>query len=145
VQPLRHLSAEDVWQTRFLAPADMQDGTYNVRLILRDRLGHTYRESKTFVILSKPPVVEIKLDRKRVERGQPVQVKVHASQSTRTLVARLEGAAPVELRWDSRVAASTGEIFIPEQAVPGNYKLTVTAEDVAHNIGTGEVQIEVLP
>jgi Ca-activated chloride channel family protein len=145
VQPLRHLSAEDVWQTRFLAPADMQDGTYNVRLILRDRLGHTYRESKTFVILSKPPVVEIKLDRKRVERGQPVQVKVHASQSTRTLVARLDGAAPVELRWDSRAAASTGEIFIPEQAVPGNYKLTVTAEDVAHNIGTGEVQIEVLP
>jgi hypothetical protein len=25
------------------------------------------------------------------------------------------------------------------------YKLTVTAEDVAHNIGSEEVQIEVLP
>jgi len=47
----------------FLAPSDMQDGTYTVRLILRDRLGHTYRESKTFVIASKPPVVEVKLDR----------------------------------------------------------------------------------
>ncbi len=62
VQPLRYLSSEDIWQTRFLAPTDMQDGTYTVRLILRDRAGHTYRESKTFVIASKPPVVKMKLD-----------------------------------------------------------------------------------
>ena len=27
----------------------------------------------------------------------------------------------------------------------GTYKLTVTAEDIAHNIGTQEVQLEVLP
>jgi Ca-activated chloride channel family protein len=47
VQRLRYLSGEDVWQTRFLAPDDMQDGTYTVRLVLRDRAGHTYREFKT--------------------------------------------------------------------------------------------------
>ena len=44
----------------------MQDGTYSVRLVLRDRAGHTYRESKTFVIASKPPVIQIKLATKRV-------------------------------------------------------------------------------
>ena len=70
VQKLRYLSGEDVWQTRFLAPDDMQDGTYTVRLVLRDRSGHTYRESKTFVIASKPPVVQIKLDTRRYHRGQ---------------------------------------------------------------------------
>ena len=145
MQPLRYLSSEDIWQTRFLAPTDMQDGTYSVRLILRDRLGRTYRESKTFVIASKPPVVEVKLDRKRFQRGQAIDLKVQASQSTRTLVARLEGAAPVELRWDARAAANTGELLITEQTIPGSYKLTVIAEDIAHNIGTGEVQIEVLP
>lgn len=145
VQPLRHLSDEDIWQTRFLAPTDMQDGTYTVRLILRDRLGHTYREAKTFVILSRPPVVQVKLDGKRFQRGQAIDLKVHSSQTTRTLVARLEGAAPIELHWDSHAAANTGELFIPEQTIPGNYKLTVTAEDIAHNIGTQEVQIEVLP
>jgi Ca-activated chloride channel homolog len=145
VQPLRYLSAEDFWQTRFLAPTDMQDGTYTVRLILRDRLGQTYRESKTFVIASKPPVVEVKLDRRRYQRGQTITLRVQASQSTRTLVARLEGAAPVELRWNARAAANTGELAIPEQTIPGAYKLTVTAEDIAHNIGTEEVQIEVLP
>jgi Ca-activated chloride channel family protein len=145
MQPLRYLSSEDIWQTRFLAPTDMQDGTYTVRLILRDQLGRTYRESKTFVIASKPPVVDVKLDRKRFQRGQAIGLKVHASQSTRTLLARLEGTAPVELRWDARAGANTGELLVPEQTIPGSYKLTVTAEDIAHNIGTGEVQIEILP
>lgn len=145
VQPLRHLSAEDVWQTRFLAPTDMQDGTYSVRLILRDKLGHTYREAKTFVIASKPPVVQVKLDRTRFQRGEAVDLKVRASQNTRTLIARLEGAAPVELRWNQTAGANTGTLLIPEQAIPGTYKLTVTGEDIAHNIGTQEVQLEVLP
>ena len=145
VQPLRYLSAEDVWQTRFLAPSDMQDGTYSVRLILRDKVGHTYREAKTFVIASKPPVVQVKLDRKRFHRGQTIELKVSASESTRTLVARMDGTAPVALHWDARAAANTGALAIPEQAIPGTYKLTVTAEDIAHNIGTQEVPIEVLP
>ncbi len=133
VQPLRYLSSEDIWQTRFLAPTDMQDGTYTVRLILRDEVGHTYRESKTFVIASKSPVVHVKLDRKRFQRGQSVDLKVNASESTRTLVARMDGAVPVALHWDAKAAANTGALLIPEQAIPGTYKLTVTAEDIAHN------------
>ncbi len=145
VQKLRYLSGEDVWQTRFLAPDDMQDGTYTVRLVLRDRQGHTYRESKTFVIASKPPVVQVKLDTKRYHRGQTISLKAKASQSTRTLVARLEGVSPVALNWDARVGINSGQLVIPEQTVPGTYKLTVTAEDIAHNIGAQEVQIEVLP
>jgi Ca-activated chloride channel homolog len=145
VQPLRYLSSEDAWQTRFIAPTDMQDGTYTVRLILRDKVGHTYRESKTFVIASKPPVVQVKLDRKRYQRGETIGLRVSASESTRTLVARMEGAVPVALRWDAKAAANTGALTIPDQTIPGSYKLTVTAEDIAHNIGTQEVQIEVLP
>jgi Ca-activated chloride channel family protein len=145
VQKLRYLSGEGVWQTRFLAPDDMQDGTYTVRLVLRDRAGHTYREFKTFVIASKPPVVQVKLETGRYRRGQTVNLKASASQSTRTLVARLEGAAPVALNWDARAGINAGQLVIPEQTAPGTYKLTVTAEDIAHNIGTQEVQIEVLP
>ena len=145
VQKLRYLSGEDVWQTRFLAPDDMQDGTYTVRLVLRDSVGHTYREFKTFVIASKPPVVQVKLETKRYHRGQTMPLKATASQSTRTLTARLEGNSPVALRWDAGAAINTGQLVIPEQTLPGTYKLTVTAEDIAHNIGTQEVQIEVLP
>jgi Ca-activated chloride channel family protein len=145
VQKLRYLSGEDVWQTRFLAPDDMQDGTYTVRLVLRDSVGHTYREFKTFVIASKPPVVQIKLETKRYHRGQTMPLKASASQSTRTLIARLQGASPVALNWDARAGVNTGQLLIPEETIPGIYNLTVTAEDIAHNIGTQEVQIEVLP
>jgi Ca-activated chloride channel family protein len=144
-QKLRYLAGEDVWQTRFLVPVDMQDGTYTARLVLRDRAGHTYRESKTFVIASKPPVVRIHLDRKRFGRGQLVNLKVNASESTRSLFARLEGVPAVQLKWDAHAGANTGQLFVPEQMTPGIYKLTVTAEDIAHNIGTEEVQLEVLP
>jgi Ca-activated chloride channel homolog len=145
VQKLRYLPDEDTWQTRFFAPKDMQDGTYSVRLVLRDRAGHTYREAKTFVIASKTPVVQIRLDQKRYRRGQVLDLKVAASQSTRTLVARLEGAAPVGLKWDSKAGVNTGQLFIPDQMIPGTYRLTVTAEDIAHNMGSQGVDIEIVP
>jgi Ca-activated chloride channel family protein len=145
VKKLRYLPGEDMWQTRFLAPDDMQDGTYSVRLILHDKSGNTYREQKTFVIASTPPVVKVRLDKKKFRRGEVMALKVSASESTRTLVARLEGAAPVALRWDQRAGLNTGEMVVPEILPAGSYKLTVTAEDIAHNTGTQEVQIEVLP
>jgi Ca-activated chloride channel family protein len=145
MQKLRYLSDEDTWQTRFFAPKDMQDGTYSVRLVLRDRAGQTYREAKTFVIASKTPVVQIRLDQKRYRRGQVLDLKVAASQSTRSLVARLEGAAPVGLKWDAKAGVNTGQLFIPEQMIPGTYRLTVTAEDIAHNMGSQGVDIEIVP
>jgi len=145
LQKLRYLPAEDIWQTRFFAPKDMQDGTYSVRLVLRDRAGHTYREAKTFVIASKTPVVQIRLDRKRYRSGQTLDLKVSASQNTRTLVARLEGAVPVGLKWDPNLGANTGQLFIPDQMIPGTYRLTVTAEDIAHNTGSQGVDVEIVP
>jgi Ca-activated chloride channel family protein len=35
--------------------------------------------------------------------------------------------------------------MVPDELSPGTYRLIVTAEDMAHNIGAQEVQIEVLP
>jgi len=74
-----------------------------------------------------------------------LELKVSASESTRTLLARLEGVAPVDLRWDARAAANTGQLVIPEQMIPGIYRLTVTGEDVAHNIGSQGVDLEIIP
>jgi Ca-activated chloride channel homolog len=142
---LRYLKGEDIWQTRFLAPVSMADGTYETRLVLRDRAGHTYRETKSFVIASKPPVVRVVLAKTRFRPGEQVAMKVSASSTTRTLVARLYGAAPVRLRWDAEAAANSGTIRVPEFLPAGKYNLTVTAEDFAHNIGTGEVAVEVIP
>ena len=143
IKPLRHLSDEDIWQTRFLAPTDMTDGTYSVRLILRDHDGHVYRESKSFVIASKPPVVRVKADKQRYRGGDPVRLRVQASGMTRTITARLSGAMPVSLHWNSAAAANTGELVIPDGMAPGKYTVRVTAEDIAHNIGSGEVSLEI--
>jgi Ca-activated chloride channel family protein len=145
VKKLRYLPDEDIWQTRFLVPTDLADGTYPVRLVMRDRAGETYRESKTFVIASKSPTVEIKLPKKRYRRGETLPLKVAASQNARTLVARLEGTAPTDLHWDPKAGANTGELLIPGEMIPGTYRLTVTAEDIAHNMGSQEVDIEVVP
>jgi Ca-activated chloride channel family protein len=145
VEGLRYLPDEDVWETRFYVPEDLQDGTYPVRLILRDAEGRVYRESKTFVIASQPPVIRIHLAQTRFRRGETLNLKVSASASTRRLVARLDGAMPVELRWNPRVGADTGDLLVPDQEIPGIYKLTVTGEDIAHNIGSQAVNIEILP
>jgi Ca-activated chloride channel family protein len=145
VKKLRYLSGEDTWQTRFLAPKDLADGTYRVKLLLRDKQGRTYRESKTFVIASQPPVVKIKLDRQQVHRGETVTLHVSASDTTRTIVARMHGAAPFYLRWNAGMGSNTGELHVPAAFAAGRYKVTVTAEDFAHNIGSGEVEIEILP
>lgn len=145
VKKLRFLSEEGTWQTRFLAPVDMADGTYHVQLVLRDRQGRVFRESKSFVIASKPPLVRVKLEKTQFRRGEGIPLRVSASATTRTVVARLTGAAPVYLRWNAEMKSNTGTMLVPAHLAAGRYKVTVSAEDFAHNVGTGEVQIEVLP
>jgi Ca-activated chloride channel family protein len=145
VKKLRYLQDEDIWQTRFLAPADMTDGSYLVRLILRDHAGHVYRESKSFVIVTQPPVVRVRLDRKQYRRGEVVELRASASARTRTIVGRMYGVPPVYLKWDQRAGSNVGEMMVPGDLPAGRYQLSVTAEDIAHNIGSEEVSVEVVP
>lgn len=144
-KPLRYLGGEDVWQTRFLAPPEMSDGVYQVRLVLRDKDGQVYREQKSFVIASRPPTVRLRMARTRYRAGEVMPLAVSASESTRTLTARVEGLTPVNLRWNRDAEASTGELALPPRLPAGDYTVVVTAEDVAHNLATAEVHIEVVP
>ena len=123
----------------------MPDGKHTVRLILRDREGRVYRESKSFLIASKPPVVRAKFDKTRFRRGETVELRVSASQSTRTLTARMYGVPAVDLRWNAKAGYNTGRFVIPENLPAGTYPLKLVAEDFAHNIGYEEVRIDVLP
>jgi Ca-activated chloride channel family protein len=145
IKPLKYLKDEDVWQTRFLAPADTPDGTHQVQLVLRDNRGNVYREQKTFVIASKPPVVRAKLDRSSYRRGETVRLHVGASETTRSIVARMYGIAPVRLAWNAEERSNTGEFRIPDDLPTGQYRVIVSAEDFAHNIGTQEVSLAVVP
>jgi Ca-activated chloride channel family protein len=143
VKPLRYLKEEDTWQTRFLAPVEMSDGVYQVRLILRDRDGHVYREAKSFVIASKTPVLRARLEKPRLHAGETLRIRALVSGNARTITARLYGAMPVALRWNSTAKANTGEIAVPAYLPPGKYTVHVTAEDIAHNVGTEEVGFEI--
>jgi Ca-activated chloride channel family protein len=145
INSLHYLKDEDIWQTRFVAPDDMPDGAHTVRLILRDRAGHVYREQKTFLISSHPPVVRVHLDSARVHPGQQLTLNVQASQTTRTLTAQLYGASPLYLKWDDSQKSNTGILTVPASLPAGRYSIHVTAEDIAHNISHQEVPIEVLP
>ena len=145
VKKLRYLKEEDTWQTRFLAPSDMPDGTHEVRLMLRDKEGRVFRESKTFVIASKPPSVKIRLDKTQFHRGETVRLRASASGSSRTVIARMYGVTPVNLHWSTASGANAADLVIPVPLPAGRYPLTVSAEDFAHNIGTQEVILEILP
>jgi Ca-activated chloride channel family protein len=145
VKKLRYLEQEDVWQTRFFAPTDMKDGTYQVQLLLRDRNGQVYRESKSFVIASTGPVVRAKLDKTRYRGGDVIALKVSASETTRTITARLYGAMPARLKWNADMKSNTGSLTVPAALPAGRYMVTVTAEDFAHNIASQEVAIDVVP
>jgi Ca-activated chloride channel family protein len=145
IKPLRYLDDEDVWQTRFLAPVHMTDGTYEVRLVMRDREGRMYRESKSFVIASQPPTLRVSLPRTSARRGETIRIRADASKTTRTIVARLYGAAPVDLHWNPAEKVSTGTLTIPVDLAPGEYVLRVIAEDMAHNVAAQEVTVDVLP
>ena len=145
VGALHYLKAEDIWQTRFVAPDDLADGVHTVRLILRDREGHVYREQKTFVISSHPPVVRVHLNSARVHAGEQLTLNVQASQTTRTLTAQLYGASPLYLKWNDSKKSNTGVLTVPASLPAGRYSIHVTAEDIAHNVSHQEVPIEILP
>jgi Ca-activated chloride channel family protein len=140
---LRYLQQEDTWQTRFLAPVDMADGVYTVRLILRDRNGNVYRESKTFVIASQTPVLRARLSNPRVHAGETLHLSAQVSGNARTITARLYGALPVSLRWSTAAKANIADLTVPADLPRGKYTIHVTAEDIAHNIGAQEVPLEI--
>ena len=142
--PLKYLEAEKVWETRFLAPVWMTDGTYKCRLLLTDKNGGGYAEEKTFVVDSRAPKVKINLEKRTFQAGETVNLKVSADSDTNRLNAKFYGAKVVPLLWSNAEKTNIGKLQIPSDAASGKYVLTVTAEDFAHNQTTEEIQIEVL-
>lgn len=141
--PLRYLKDEKLWQTRFLAPAWMQDGTYFCRLLLRDRSGNVYEEKKSFVIDSRSPKVKMVLPQNDLVAGESVKIRVLSDKDTHRLSARIYGGPAVPLRWSGQEKANTGILKIPADLVSGRYTITVTAEDFAHNQTTEKYTVTV--
>ena len=142
--PLKFLPGEGVWQARFLAPAWMPDGTYRCRLLMTDKQGNGYQEEKSFVIDSHAPKLAARVDSQTVRAGDEVLVKVNADKDTVRLVAKLYGAQPVLLAWSEKDKASIGRLRVPGGLASGQYAVTVSAEDFAHNQSSVDVMVSVI-
>jgi Ca-activated chloride channel family protein len=142
--PLKFLPTEGVWEVRFLAPAWLPDGTYRCRLLMTDKNGNGYQETKSFVIDSHAPKLGVKVDDKPIKAGEVLIVKVSADSDTVRLFARIYGAQPVWLSWSQQDQTNVGKLRVPANLASGRYMLTISAEDAAHNQSTVEVPIEVI-
>jgi Ca-activated chloride channel family protein len=142
--PLTFLQSEGVWETRFFAPAWMPDGTYRCRLLMTDKNGNGYQEEKSFVVDSHAPRLKVHLTTETVRAGQELQLRVDADSDTARLVAKFYGARPTQLFWSQQEKTNTGRLRVPAGLATGQYTLTITAEDFAHNQSTSEVRIEVI-
>ena len=89
--------------------------------------------------------MRVHLNRKQYRHGESIPLSVSASARTRTVVARMYGAEPAYLTWNREARANVGNLLVPADLPAGPYTLSVTAEDIAHNIGSQEVTIEVFP
>jgi Ca-activated chloride channel homolog len=140
--PLTYLPDEDVWQVRFLAPADFPDGNYACTLVLTDRTGRQFIEKKRFVLDGKAPTVTSAMATELVA-GRRVKITVRADADTRRLIARLPFTAGASLRWDGAAKASVGYLDLPAGSPAGPAKLEVYAEDFAHNVSRTLIDVEV--
>ncbi len=144
IKPLKFLTSEDTWQTRFLAPKEMVDGTYYCRLILRDTQGRVYEEKKSFVIDSRAPTLQAVVDRASYHPGDTVQVKVRSDADTRRIRLRLSNLEPVEAHWSEHSQTNLGYVVLPAEIATGQYSIEIFAEDFAHNGSSGKVKISVV-
>jgi len=142
--PLAFLQSEGVWEVRFLAPSWLPDGTYRCRLLMTDRDGNAYQETKSFVIDSHAPTLKVKLDKETVRAGENLVVRVSADSDTVRLFARMYGSQPAQLTWSSQEQTNVGKLRIAAGLATGRYTITVSAEDSAHNQSTTEIPIDVV-
>jgi Ca-activated chloride channel family protein len=142
--PLNFLSAEKVWEGRFLAPSWMPDGTYRCRLLMTDKNGNGYQEEKSFVVDSHPPKLKASVQPQTVKAGEELLVRVSADKDTARLVAKMYGTSPVRLFWSNKEKCNLGSLRVPAGLAAGQYVVTVSAEDFAHNQSSVEVKVDVL-
>jgi Ca-activated chloride channel homolog len=141
---LTYIADEDIWETRFLAPREMNDGVYHCRLVLVDRQGRAFQEQKSFVIDSRPPQLKAALNQTVARAGEDLIITVRADSDTRSISARIYGSLPVPVVWDSNAKANVGILRLPSGLPSGTYTIQVTAEDFAHNSSVVELMVEVI-
>lgn len=140
---LVHRPGSNLWEGRFLVPEGLEDGRYQVRILLRDRSGARLNEVKHYVLDGRAPVIQPQLSG-TAQAGELLRVEARTDEDVVFLSARLGDGPPVPLRWDSAAKRSVGLLRIPVGA-RGNQELFFEAVDAAKNRGFARATVEVKP
>ncbi len=141
--PLLRRPETPTWEGRFLVPVGLEDGRYDVRILLRDRSGARLTETKSFVLDGRAP--EILPDPLAPARsGQTLKLAVRTDRDVVLLSARLGEQAPVPLRWDPGSKRSIGTLHVPSSA-RGRQEIVFESVDGAKNRGFARAAVEVMP
>jgi Ca-activated chloride channel family protein len=143
-QKLRYLPAEGLWETRFLAPTWMKDGRYRCLLVLTEADGRKTSEWKSFVIDSRPPRLRADLAARLAHAGEHLEITVRADADTRRIQARVGDGPAAEVLWDPVRRVSVGSLDVPHDQPTGRAIVVVTAEDMAHNVASLELPLDVI-
>ncbi len=132
-----------LWEGRFLVPAGLPDGRYELRLLLRDASGASTSETKHFVVDGRAPVVRPDLPR-TVRPGEVLRIAARTDEDVVVLNARLADGPPVPLRWDAESKRSQALVPVPA-SLSGAVDVFFEAVDGAKNVGFARGRLEVRP
>jgi Ca-activated chloride channel family protein len=135
--------ATSLWEGRFMVPAGLADGRYQLRLLLRDASGATTSETKHFVIDGRAPVVRPDLPRS-ARPGEALRIAARADEDVVVLNARVADGPPVPLRWDPASKRSLAVVTLPA-SLAGAVDVFFEAVDGAKNVGFARARLEVRP
>ncbi|MGE5125016.1 MAG: VIT domain-containing protein, partial [Betaproteobacteria bacterium] len=132
-----------LWEGRFMVPAGLPDGRYELRVLLRDAGGATTSEAKHFVIDGRAPVVRPDLPRS-ARPGEALRIAARADEDVVVLNARIADGPPVPLRWDAASKRSLAVVPVPA-SLAGAVDVFFEATDAAKNVGFARARLEVRP
>lgn len=135
--------ASDTWEGRFLVPEGLKDGRYPVRILVRDTSGALVAETKHFILDGSTPVIRPQLPAS-CRAGSMVRIAAATDADVVFLSARVDGGAPVPLRWDAAARQCVGQVWLaPDSA--GTREVLFEAVDGARNRGFARAILEVRP
>lgn len=126
---LTYFPEKDQWEIRFLVPAHLKDGDYNVKLFLIDTNGQTIIEDKSLSIDATPPEMTIKYE----NINNKIKIIAKASQDTRRIFGYIDNTQ-FSIVYDEKEKASVGYVDI-SKIKPG-VEIKYLLEDFAHNTTT---------
>ena len=146
VKALVYDRVTDAWRGRFLVPATVKDGWYQVQLAVELADGTVARREVRYKLDSKAPDFEVRLDRHAVRAGEKVRLDADGLEPTKELsvYCPLFGEEQLLLETTDQLHF-TRTVELPRSAKPGTYELVFVARDTAGNRFEARQKLEVLP